>query len=150
MRSSVCHSTRSITMNQSLKTSTERTIHASPVIAAAAVACLIALSACATAPEPPVQALQAAESAIVNAEQDRVADYASAELRQAREKLSAARAEVRNEEMVKARYLAEESRVHAELAAAQAEEIKAKAVNDDMQKSIDTLKQEMKRSSGAR
>ena len=137
-------------MTQSSETSSERAIRASPLIAAAAMAGLLALSACAAAPEPPTLALQAAEAAIVNAEQDRVADYASAELRQAREKLSAARTEVRNEEMVKARYLAEESRVHAELAAAQAEEIKAKAVNDDMQKSIDTLKQEMKRSSGAR
>ena len=137
-------------MTQPFETSSERAIRASPLTAAAAISGLLALAACATAPEPPTQALQAAESAIVNAEQDRVADYASAELRQAREKLSAARTEVRNEEMVKARYLAEESRVHAELAAAQAEEIKAKAVNDDMQKSIDTLKQEMKRSSGAR
>jgi ribosome-associated translation inhibitor RaiA len=118
--------------------------------ATAALAGFLALSACATAPEPPTRALQAAESAIASAEQDRVATYASAELREAREKLTAARAEVRDEEMVKARYLAEESLVHAELAAAQAEEIKAKAVNDDMQKSIDTLKQEMQRSSGAR
>jgi hypothetical protein len=118
--------------------------------AAAALAGFLALTACATAPEPPTRALQAAESAIASAEQDRVATYASAELREAREKLTAARAEVRDENMVNARYLAEESLVHAELAAAQAEEIKAKAVNDDMQKSIDTLKQEMQRSSGAR
>jgi len=137
-------------MTQSFETSNLRGIHASRLCAAAAIAGFLSLSACATAPQPPTQALQAAESAIASAEQDRVADYASAELRQAREKLSAARAEVRNEEMVKARYLAEESRVHAQLAAAQAEEIKAKAVNDDMQKSIDTLKQEMQRSSGAR
>lgn len=137
-------------MTQSFETSSLRGIRASPLCAAAAIAGFLALSACATAPQPPTQALQAAESAIESAEQDRVADYASAELRQAREKLSAARTEVRNEQMVKARYLAEESRVHAELAAAQAEEIKAKAVNDEMQNSIDTLKQEMNRSSGAR
>lgn len=137
-------------MTHSFETSKVRGIRASPLCAAAAIAGFLALSACATAPQPPTQALQAAESAIASAEQDRVADYASAELRQAREKLSAARTEVRNEDMVKARYLAEESLVHAELAAAQAEEIKAKAVNDDMQKSIDTLKQEMQRSSGVR
>jgi hypothetical protein len=40
--------------------------------------------------------------------------------------------------------------VHADLASAKAEEIKAKAVNDEMQKSIDTLKQEMQRVSGDR
>jgi hypothetical protein len=94
--------------------------------------------------------LQAAESAIASAEQARVADYASAELREAREKLAAARTAVRNEEMVRALYLAEESRVHADLASAKAEEIKAKAVNDEMQKSIDTLRQEMQRVSGDR
>lgn len=137
-------------MTRSIETSRVRGIRASPLCGAAAIAGFLALSACATAPEPPTRALQAAESAIASAEQDRVATYASAELREAREKLTAARAHVRDEEMVKARYLAEESLVHAELAAAQAEEIKAKAVNDDMQKSIDTLKQEMQRSSGVR
>jgi len=137
-------------MTPSTETSRVRGIRASPLCAAAALAGFLALTACATAPEPPTRALQAAESAIASAEQDRVATYASAELREAREKLTAARAEVRDENMVNARYLAEESLVHAELAAAQAEEIKAKAVNDDMQKSIDTLKQEMQRSSGAR
>ena len=137
-------------MTPSTETSRVKGIRASPLCAAAALAGFLALTACATAPEPPTRALQAAESAIASAEQDRVATYASAELREAREKLTAARAEVRDENMVNARYLAEESLVHAELAAAQAEEIKAKAVNDDMQKSIDTLKQEMQRSSGAR
>ncbi len=52
--------------------------------------------------------------------------------------------------MVEAETLAEESRVHADLASAQAEMIKARAVNVEMQKSIDTLKQEMQRSSGER
>ncbi|HEX7718791.1 MAG TPA: DUF4398 domain-containing protein [Woeseiaceae bacterium] len=137
-------------MNQSFEPSRVRGIRASPLVAAAAIGSFLVLSACASTPEPPTRELQAAESAIASAEQDRVATYASAELREARDKLSAARTAVRDEEMVRARYLAEESRVHAQLAAAQAEEIKAKAVNDDMQKSIDTLKQEMQRSSGAR
>ena len=128
-------------------------IRASPFYffyAAVAIAGLLSFSACATTPQPPHEALQAAELAISSAEQARVADYASSELSQAREKLAAARTAVRNEQMTEAKYLAEESRVHAELASAQAEEIKAKSVNDEMQKSIDTLKQEMQRSSGAR
>lgn len=137
-------------MTQTSSIYSVRGIRASPVLAAAAVAGFLAISACATAPQPPSLALQAAESAIVNAERARVADYASAELRAAREKLTAARTAVRNEDMVKAGYLAEESRVHADLASARAEELKAKAVNDEMQKSIDTLKQEMQRTSGGR
>lgn len=108
------------------------------------------LAGCATPPQPPTEALQAAESAISNAEQARVADYASAELTTARQKLALANTAVRNDEMVKAEYLAVESRTHAEVALARAEELKAKAVNDDMKQSIDTLKQEMQRATGAR
>ncbi len=122
----------------------------SPFVAAAAIAAILAISACASTPTPPNRALQAAESAITNAEQARVADYASTELREAREKLALAQAAARNEDMVKAGYLAEEAKVHADLATARAEELKAKAVNDEMQKSIDTLKQEMRRTSGGR
>jgi len=109
----------------------------------------LTLNACATVPPPPTQELQAAESAIANAEQSRVADYASAELTVAREKLALARTATRNEQMAQAKYLAEEARVHAELAYAQAEEIKAKEVNDEMQQSTVTLQTEMNRATGA-
>lgn len=126
-----------------------RGVRTAPTFAVLALAGALAFGACASTPQPPTQALQAAESAIATAEQARVADYASAELTLAREKLTAARRAVRNDEMLQAEYLAEESRVHAELASARAEELKAKAINDEMQKSIDTLKQEMQRVTGA-
>lgn len=128
----------------------ERGMRTSPFTAAAVVACILAISACASAPTPPNRALQAAESAITNAERERVADYASTELRLAREKLAAAQAAARNEDMVKAGYLAAEARVHADLATARAEELKAKAINDEMKRSIETLRQEMQRTSGGR
>jgi len=111
---------------------------------------LLTLAACASTPEPPTQALQAAEIAITTAEQARVADYASAELNQARTKLADARRAVQDKEMVLALYLADESRAEAELASARAEMMKARAVNDEMQKSLDTLKQEMQRNTGVR
>jgi hypothetical protein len=47
--------------------------------------------------------------------------------------------------MVLAPRLADESRAYAQLASAKAEAAKAKLVNDDMQKSNVTLKQEMQR-----
>ncbi|NHA14637.1 DUF4398 domain-containing protein [Thioalkalivibrio sp. XN279] len=119
-----------------------------PVFIALAAAGFLALAGCATPPLPPTEQLQAAESAISNAEQARVADYASAELTLAREKLALANTAARNDQMVQAEYLAVESRMHAELALARAEELKAKAVNDDMKQSIDTLKQEMQRAAG--
>jgi len=109
---------------------------------------LLTLSACASTPQPPTQALQAAELAITNAETNRVADYASSELNEARQNLAAANSAVQMEEMELAQRLAEQSRVNADLASARTEMMKAKAVNEEMQKSIDTLKQEMQRNTG--
>lgn len=111
---------------------------------------LLALSACASVPQPPTEALKAAELAIANAEKARVADYASPELGEARDNLTAARAAVEAEKMELASRLAESSQANAQLATAKAEAAKAKVVNDEMQKSIDTLKQEMQRNPGAR
>lgn len=111
---------------------------------------LLTLVACASTPEPPTQALQAAELAISNAEKARVADYASPELGEARENLAAARNAVQQEKMELASRLAQSSQANAQLATAKAEAAKAKVVNDEMQKSIDTLKQEMQRNPGAR
>lgn len=125
-------------------------IRGSPVFIALAAAGLLALAGCATPPTPPTEELQAAESAISNAEQARVADYASADLTMARQKLASANTAARNNQMVQAEYLAIESRNYAEVALARSEELKAKAVNDDMVESIDTLKQEMQRATGAR
>jgi putative cell wall-binding protein len=110
----------------------------------------MALTASAAKPEVPTQAIQAAELAIKNADQARVADYASPELTMAREKLTAARTAVEKEDMVIAQRLAEQSRVDAELATAKASVAKEQAINDEMKKSIETLKQEMQRNSGAR
>lgn len=123
-------------------------IRGSPFFVALAAAGLLALAGCATAPVPPIEALQAAESAISNAEQARVANYASADLTMARQKLASANTAARDERMVDAEYLAVESRTHAEVALARAEELKAKAVNDEMLQSIETLKQEMQRATG--
>jgi len=108
---------------------------------------ILMLTACASVP-PPHQALRDAERAIAYAEQSRVADYASPELKEAREKLTAARIAVEQEKMVEAQRLAEQSKADAELASAKAEASKAKAINEEMQKGIGTLKQEMQRSTG--
>ena len=111
---------------------------------------LLTLAACASTPPPPTQALQAAENAISNAEQARVAEYASVELNEARENLAAARKAVQDEDMERAERLAEQSRVNAELADAKAGLIRAKAINEEMETSIEVLKQEMQRGSGER
>lgn len=106
------------------------------------------LVACASAPVPPDAEIQAAELAITSAEQERVTDYAPQELRQAREKLGAARVAVQSEEMELALRLAHESRVSAELASARTASMKAREINDEMQAGINTLEQEIRRNSG--
>ncbi len=113
-----------------------------------AAAGLLMLGACASVPQPPTADLQAAELAIANAERARVADYASVELSEARDKLRAAHSAVEQENMVLARRLAEQSRVDAELASARAETARAGVINDEMRESTDTLKQEMQRNTG--
>lgn len=107
------------------------------------------LSACASLPEPTV-ALKAAEQAIATADRTRVADAASPELSEAREKLTAAQTAVHQQQMVIAERLAVESRIDAELASAKIEAAKAQAVNDEMKRSTETLAQEMQRNSGAK
>lgn len=110
---------------------------------------LLLLGACASSPESPSQALQAAEAAISSAEQARVADYAAPELGVARDKLQAAHSAAKLDELLLAEQLAEQSRVEAELALAKSQAARAKVVNDEMLQSTDSLKQEMQRNTGA-
>lgn len=131
-------------------TATRPALHFRPVRLLVAASVLMALVACTTTMPPPTQQLQAAELAITTAEQAGVADYASSDLNQAREKLVAAHTAVDVEKMTLAQQLADESRVSAELATAKAGALKAKAVNVEMQQSLTTLKQEILRNSGNR
>lgn len=117
-------------------------------VKAGVIAMAALLVACSTTLPVPNLAMQAAESAIDNADQERVSDYALPELREARNKLTAAREAVREEDMLLAKSLADESRVSAELASAKAEQIKAEKINEDMKKGIRTLNQEMQRHTG--
>ena len=129
-----------------------RNPHSSPrslLRGAAGIAAALALAACASAPVPPTEALHAAELAIANADQARAADFAAPELTEARSKLTAAHAAVAQEKMVAAQQLAEQSRADADLATAKAAAARAQAVNDDMRKSTESMKQEMQRNAGA-
>jgi uncharacterized protein DUF4398 len=117
--------------------------------AAAAVGGALLFTACATPPEPTV-AMKSAEQAIAVADRTRVADTASPELNEARAKLTAAQTAVQDKRMIEGERLAQESRADAELASAKMEASKAKAVNEEIRGSTETLRQEMQRNSGAR
>ncbi len=119
-----------------------------------AVGSVLLLAACASTPPEPTVAMKAAEQAIAAADRTRIADAASPELSEARQKLTAAQAAIEDEQlkdrMIVAERLALESRVDAELASARNEAAKAKAVNDEIRQSTATLSQEMQRNTGAK
>lgn len=117
-------------------------------LAAVGAAALLTLSACASTPPPPTDALNAAERAVNLAQESGVSDYASPELKSAREKLVLAREAVARQDMGTASTLAEQARLDAELATAKSAVAKAQAVNDEMKKSNETLRQELKRATG--
>jgi hypothetical protein len=106
------------------------------------------LAACASTP-PPTAKLQAARDAIATAEQAQAGQYAGSELSEARLKIAAADTAVHDQNMIGAARLAEESNTEADLAIAKTADVKANAVNADMQHSNSTLINEMQRSDGA-
>lgn len=114
------------------------------------------LVACAAIPPAPVDAIQAAESSIKQAEEARVADYASAELGSAKAKLAEAKALIEKASKEKdakimqhARDLAEEARTDADLAKTKAQAAHAAAVSGEMQRDVDTLQMELQRKQDA-
>jgi hypothetical protein len=117
-----------------------------PLVAVAGAA--IFLAACASTPPAPTVALTAAQLAITNAERADAGKYAAGQLAEARDRLSSANSAVAANHMIVAERLANEARVEAELASASASEVKAQAVNAQMQRANENLKDELRRNVG--
>lgn len=114
------------------------------------VVMVVLLAACSHNQQPKMYgALQAAETAIEDADRNGVNGYPSPELVESRKKLQQARVAVEMDQVPLALYLAQESQVDAELASAKATLIKEQQVNADIEEGIDALKQEMDRNKGA-
>lgn len=109
--------------------------------------CLAAVitGACATAPQPPTAALNAARDSIASAEESGARQHAGAELDEAQQKLVLAERSVSDAQMVDAERLAQESKITAQLAAARTESAKAAEINREMRRSADALAEEMRR-----
>ncbi|MDP5188356.1 DUF4398 domain-containing protein [Rheinheimera baltica] len=103
------------------------------------------LAACSASPKVPLAEIASAEQAIANAERAQVIRYTSTELNTARTELAAARNAVLADNLPQAQRLALQAQLSAELAIAQADLLKAQAVNKDMQQSIDAVQQEAQR-----
>ena len=113
---------------------------------------LLASVGCASVSRAPTDAFQAADIAISNAEKEEASEFAPTELISARNKIAAAKMMVeksqRESDVMRARRMAEEARSDAEFASARARDGRAQAVNADLQKNNDTLREELQRTSG--
>jgi hypothetical protein len=129
-------------------------VSAKTIVAGALAFSLLASVGCASVSRAPTDAFQAADIAIANAEKEEASEFAPTELISARNKIAAARAAVeknsRDSEVMRARRLAEEARSDAEFASARARDGRAQAVNADLQKNNDTLREELQRTSGGK
>jgi hypothetical protein len=114
----------------------------------AAIGTAMVLAACASTPPAPTAALDAAQIAISNAEKAEAGQYAAGQLAEARDRLSSANSAVAANHMIVAERLANESRAEAELASAATAAVKAQAVNAQMQRSNQNLKDELQRNTG--
>ncbi|EON92055.1 hypothetical protein MARLIPOL_10551 [Marinobacter lipolyticus SM19] len=105
----------------------------------------LTLVACASAPLPPTESLNAARDAIASAEQADARRYAGAELEEANRHLAEADQAVEKERMTEADRLAKQARVAAQLAIARTELAKAAAINREMGRGAEALDEEMQR-----
>lgn len=113
--------------------------------AAALAGVILLTAACASTPLPPTRSLDAARTAVSNAEKGEAGRYAQPEMSAARDKLAAADVAAARENMVAAERLSEEARVDAELAVAKTAAAKADAVNKQMRVGSEALSDEMQR-----
>jgi hypothetical protein len=115
-----------------------------------AVLILTGLGACATTSDRPERELALAEAGIDQAQQAGAAQHGAAELGAAREKLAAARAAADRDDMIVARRLAEKAALDAELANAMARSRKAETAVDEVQQTIEALRDEIARNQTTR
>lgn len=109
--------------------------------AAVAIVVAAALAACGTTP-PPREALAAADLAVREADESEAGTHAPAPLRRARDKLEQARAAMQAEDHLRARRMAEQALVDAQLAEAQARSAIAQEQVSEMHEGIDQLRRE--------
>jgi len=124
-------------------------------VAAGLAGALLLVGACASTPPAPPAELDAARTAITNAEKANAGRFAAAELGEAREKLALADSSLNGknpdeEALIVASQRADEARVSAELASARTEAAKAVAVNKELSQGGDALNEEMQRAGDQR
>ena len=107
--------------------------------------CSLLLCGCASTAVAPVEKISTVEKAIQEARESNATVSAPLELRRAEDKLKEAKAAMKEEEFEKARRLADEALIDANLAEALSRSEKAKKTTQEMRDDIDTLRREIER-----
>lgn len=103
------------------------------------------LGACASSEPRPERELALAEAGIDQAQQAGAAEHGPTELGAARDKLNQARVAAERDEMLTARRLAQQAALDAELAAAKARNRKAEISVQELNETIEALREEIER-----
>lgn len=106
---------------------------------------LASLCACASSPDRPFQDLARAEASIEQADRSGAQEYGATELDAARDKLAKARAAADSGENLAASRYAREAAVDAELATAMTRNREAELAVEELNRSIETLREEIAR-----
>ena len=107
--------------------------------------CIVVLAGCAAQTPIPETQVTLATQSITQAERSGAVEFAPVELQSARDKLSQAKLAMNKKENLKARRLADEAMVDANLAEAKARSAKSQKVVAELKESIRILQEEMNR-----
>ncbi|MFN2257712.1 MAG: DUF4398 domain-containing protein [Desulfuromonadaceae bacterium] len=113
--------------------------------AGAATLLVVVMSGCATKVPVPEKQITLASQSIAQAESSGAVEFAPVELKSARQKLSQAELAMGKNENLKAKQLADEAMVDANLAEAKARSAKSQKVVEELKESIRVLREEMNR-----
>jgi Domain of unknown function (DUF4398) len=116
-------------------------------VAVPIVLTILSITGCSTI-GPPKDSVAAADLAVREANKSKAPQYSPLELRRATDKLDEAKRAMDKEEYTRARRLAEEALVDAQLAEAKAASEDARRTASDVRQSLETLRREAQRSSG--
>ena len=108
------------------------------------VAAVILIAGCASTPAPTEQ-MAVSRAAVINASSAGANEFAPLQLRSATEKMDAAERAMTEKDYARARQLAEQAQIDAQLAAATARSAKAKKAADALQEDSRILRQELER-----
>jgi len=108
------------------------------------VAAVVLIAGCASTPAPTEQ-MAVSRAAVSNASSAGANEFAPLQLRSATEKMDAAERAMTEKDYARARQLAEQAQIDAQLAAATARSAKAKKASDALQEDSRILRQELER-----